>query len=56
VAIAASTLFFLAALGSVGALLGGASQRHGAFRVLAGGAAAMLITTVIGHIAGVAGL
>jgi VIT1/CCC1 family predicted Fe2+/Mn2+ transporter len=54
--IAVSTLLFLAALGSVGAMLGGASQRHGAVRVLVGGAAAMLITAVIGRLAGVAGL
>jgi vacuolar iron transporter family protein len=55
-AIVLCALVFLAALGVVGARLGGASTVRGALRVLVGGAAAMVVTAVIGRIAGVAGL
>jgi vacuolar iron transporter family protein len=54
--IACTTLLFLATLGLVGARIGGAGLRRGAFRVMVGGAAAMAVTALIGRLAGVAGL
>lgn len=54
--IALSGLLFLATLGMVGARIGGASSGRGALRVMAGGAAAMAVTALIGRLAGVAGL
>jgi VIT1/CCC1 family predicted Fe2+/Mn2+ transporter len=52
--IAAMSLFSLAALGGIGARLGGASAALGALRVTAGGGLAMLVTAVIGRIFGIA--
>ena len=47
-ALVASALIGLAALGAVGARLGGAEPVRGALRVLVGGAAAMTVTWAIG--------
>jgi len=52
-AVALSSLFFLALLGSVGAQMGGASVVVGAVRVTFWGAAAMVLTAVVGRIFGV---
>jgi VIT1/CCC1 family predicted Fe2+/Mn2+ transporter len=49
----AVTLAFLGVLGAIGARLGGASKGRASTRVLVGGAAAMAITYVVGHIVGV---
>jgi vacuolar iron transporter family protein len=54
--IAVTALVFLATLGMVGARIGGAPWGRGALRVMAGGAAAMTVTALIGRLAGVAGL
>jgi vacuolar iron transporter family protein len=56
VVIAMTALVFLATLGIVGARIGGAPWGRGALRVMAGGAAAMTVTALIGRLAGVAGL
>ena len=45
-------LVLLAALGAIGAQAGGASAAKGALRVTFWGALAMLVTYVVGHIAG----
>ena len=45
-------LILLAVLGAVGAQAGGASALRGALRVTFWGALAMLVTYVVGHIAG----
>jgi len=52
-AVALSSLVFLALLGSVGARMGGASMVVGAVRVTFWGAAAMVLTAVVGRIFGV---
>jgi vacuolar iron transporter family protein len=49
-----ATLVALGTLGAVGASLGGASMRRAATRVLVGGAAAMVITALIGRLTGAA--
>lgn len=51
--IAAASLVSLAALGSLGAYLGGASLWRAAMRVTIGGALAMAITAAIGRLVGV---
>jgi VIT1/CCC1 family predicted Fe2+/Mn2+ transporter len=50
------SLVALAILGAVGAALGGAPRRPASLRVLAGGAAAMVATAVIGGLVGATGL
>ena len=50
--IATVTLTSLAALGAVGGRLGGAPIRRAALRVTFGGALAMAVTSVIGHVLG----
>jgi vacuolar iron transporter family protein len=50
----AVTLAALGALGAIGAGLGNASWSRGAGRVLIGGAAAMAISFVLGHLVGAA--
>jgi len=52
-AVALSSLVFLALLGSVGARMGGASMAVGAVRVTFWGAAAMVLTAAVGRIFGV---
>lgn len=51
--IAAVTLVSLAALGAIGARLGGASTVRAGARVVIGGALAMTVTSLIGHLLGV---
>jgi len=51
-----ATLLALAVLGAVGGHLGGASPGRGAARVLAGGAAALLVTTAVGRLVSISGL
>lgn len=51
-----ATLLALAVLGAVGGRLGGASPGRGAARVLAGGAAALLVTTAVGRLVSISGL
>jgi vacuolar iron transporter family protein len=53
-AIAGTSLLSLAALGAIGAHLGGASVGRGALRVALGGGLAMAVTAFIGRILGVA--
>lgn len=53
-AVVVATLLGLVALGTVGARLGGASQQRAAVRVLAGGAAALAISVVVGKLTGAA--
>ena len=50
----AVTIVLLAVLGAAGAAAGGAPPLRGALRVAFWGAAAMIATTLIGHLAGVA--
>jgi VIT1/CCC1 family predicted Fe2+/Mn2+ transporter len=50
------SLVALAALGAVAAALGGAPRRPASLRVLAGGAAAMAATALIGGLVGATGL
>ncbi|HUY61021.1 MAG TPA: VIT family protein [Candidatus Dormibacteraeota bacterium] len=54
--LAGAALAGLALLGGIGALAGGAGWARGAARVLVAGAAAMVVTAAVGHLAGVAGL
>lgn len=54
-AMATVSLLALAALGAIAARAGGASVGRGALRVLAWGAATMLVTSAIGHTIGIAG-
>ncbi len=55
-AVAAVSLASLAALGALGGYLGGAPMLGAALRVTLGGGVAMVITALIGHLLGVAGL
>lgn len=50
--IAIASLICLALLGGVGGQVGGASKARGAMRVAAGGAVAMAVTAIIGHLVG----
>ncbi|MEV5652188.1 VIT family protein [Nocardia sp. NPDC052254] len=51
---AAAVLMALAATGAIGARLGQAPMGRAAFRVLAGGALAMIATYLVGHLVGMA--
>lgn len=55
-ALVLATLLALGVLGVVGAHLGGASRIRGAARVLAGGAAALVVTAAVGRLVGISGL
>ena len=55
-AIAVVSLVALGLLGALGGLLGGAPMGRASLRVLLGGGAAMVITALIGHLLGMAGL
>jgi VIT1/CCC1 family predicted Fe2+/Mn2+ transporter len=55
-AIAVGSIVSLASLGMVGARVGGAPPLRAGMRVVAGGAAAMLVTAAIGWFVGTAGL
>lgn len=54
--IAVAAIVFLGVLGVVGSRLGGAGATRPAFRVMAGGGLAMLVTALIGRLVGAAGL
>jgi vacuolar iron transporter family protein len=56
VSIAVAGLVLLAALGAIGGWLGGAPWGRAAIRVMAGGAAAMAVTALIGRLVGAVGL
>jgi VIT1/CCC1 family predicted Fe2+/Mn2+ transporter len=49
-----ASLLFLGVLGAIGARTGGANAWHATVRVLAWGAAAMLVTAAVGRLFGVA--
>ncbi len=54
--VALSALIALSVLGALGAQIGGAHRGKAAFRVLVGGAIAMAVTAVVGHLAGAVGI
>ncbi|MEJ7729830.1 MAG: VIT1/CCC1 transporter family protein [Polyangiaceae bacterium] len=54
--IAVVSLASLAMLGALGGRLGGAPMMRAALRVILGGGAAMVITAIIGHLLGLAGV